>query len=234
MVKRAICLIAILATSAMAVNPGLRVPNEPSFLEPVKSIPGEHDHYLELVSTALTGGQKAEFGVVVRPSFALEYSVILTTTREDDSARTTVTALQYATVSKQLSYLMSNYSGRPDEEIIKDAGVTRKWASIPDSAAEFVRKAWKAMLDTLQAPNPNVVIADGVVYEYFMGSDKRGTTHSPRSGACKMLVDLSDLLVKYVTSEEAERPAILRKVVALSQRVEKAAPSGMEIAEPRK
>jgi hypothetical protein len=223
-------IVAIVIYMASPIRPGSKAPNTPTFLEPIRTTAGVVDHYVMLVSTALLGNQTPKLGMIVRPSFRLEYAVTLRKISQSDSLSAERHIVEYSVVSKQLWSLMDNYSGRDEKDIIKEAGVRRVQAIVPDSVSASVFRAWDAMLNySYPSHADSMVRADGEDYEFFLGSGKRAMTWSPRSGACKMLVDLGEMLIKYTSADDYDRPNILRKVVNLSGRVEKAAASGMEI-----
>lgn len=212
--------LALSFAIVLLARPGLMQRKGPDYLEPIVAQGGDSDGYHELVRTTLLADRKPELWMIARPSFSLEYALMLTRADARDSSSSGHYEIVYAVVAQKIWHWKEVGSGHVMLDLRRNVQVIRKGSIVPDSAAESFRRTWVTMLSQVQASKEGTIGMDGVDYEFFASPNLFGKTWSPGQGAPGKLVELSDLLVKFTEAFQPEADDILHRALVLSKKIQ--------------
>ena len=154
--------------------------------------------YTQAVFESLIGDTQAEFWMVVRPSFSLEYAVILHQYED-------VWRLEKVTAKDKIWAWKDIGEGRSVLDIKSTKDVTREYIAVNKHDLGKIILAWKSVLKTTRYSESELSGRDGTTYQFYSHHQLFGQTWSPSEGLPLMLVNLGNALKELVTLNESER-----------------------------
>jgi hypothetical protein len=162
-----------------------------------------------------------EIGTFVFPSFTPNYALTL----KDVKTRDTVHwyyELEYSITMENESRFKNDPDWKMNQKYKYGNPIEHHTAYLPDSAAKTLIELWTEVLKDTKYINKDkcgfdsttgiiTVCCDGTNYDFFVKPTNFKETWSPDSGVAKAMVDLTDLLVKYVQSDSKKRDHIWKK-----------------------
>ncbi len=195
----------------LVLRPDAKAQYTPESMAPIKPYDHSGAGYHEVVFKTLIKDPWPSLWMMVRPSFRVEYAVILR--KIEDNGYRFHYELEYAVAEEHIW----NWTDINDSVSILDlrenVGVARKTAIIPNEIAERILNIWSEVLKKkTRYSEKELLLADGVVYEFYIRPYYFAGTWSPEAGLPKIMVDCGELLIQYVTAEEDDRDGILGQI----------------------
>ena len=185
--------------------------------------------YSQAVFESLLGNSRPKLWMIVRPSFAKEYALVLhhkvEYERKDGQLTSPVKKVREEWRLERVEVQQKIWRWKVDEygHQVLDIQPTDRVTSVstPLNIAEFqhVLEAWRAALKQTRYPENEVPGYDATTYQFYSSHNLYGQTWSPDSGIPLMLVNLGKALEEFVRIEESGRPEVIEKANAIAERL---------------
>ena len=191
----------------------------PDHLTPVNPYPGSwHVRYTDLVSKHLEPPYRFFAGMIVRPSFEGEYSVILHGTKENyevDLDKTPKFFLSCFAAEKNIWYSMPEHNEEKQQKEIK---ITVATGEVARPLAKRIHGLWVQMLERTRYFDDDRISVDGTTFE-FTARGMHGETRLECTGPT-LLVKLGHALVEFCQAPPTDREAATKNIEKAASELE--------------
>ena len=222
-------MLAMVSMASMAQE--TLVKDDVETIESRNQDPLRSNYYRELQRVLIP--QKSEFGMLVKPSFQPESSLVYDSVRHElvcitYKSKKNIWYHMYPAFKKQVKIGKRSYKTVPREKIGHyRLPRTKKYRmKISDEFAHTMRTLWDTALKQTQvgsthkakmADGTTWIMTDGTTWNYFLG-DMKGKTAGFGEGKIHDLIGLSKLIQRYVKAGEVDSLANLKgKIDSLNQ-----------------
>jgi hypothetical protein len=205
-----LCLLMARSMTLGGDRPGHLEPIEPYWLW------GE-DYYQTVFHTLLekdTINRRTDLFMMVLPA---EYAVVLRDLSTSGDSLGTF-ELEYSIASAPI-WKRTKDSGQEGHDRNRDFSVDRQSSAIAESAAVEIIGIWREIIEQTRYAKKNYLGLDGVTYHFFVSPNLYGGTWSPDSGDAKLIVDLGEMLIKYVKSANGENDGVIERSEKLMRQI---------------
>ncbi len=178
----------------------------PNHLSPIS--PYQSDTYDSVVYSALIGGIDAEIWMLVKPTRAKEYAVIISRKKAGDVSEWFIERVE----PQKMIWLeqMKAQNNLSQKEINLVSKTVRK---IDKEKYKTIVKAWRKSIEEVRYPKSRFLSRDGITYQFYADYSYFGEAVSPKKGVPLKMVKLGNLLEKLVhTSNDEELLAEANKI----------------------
>jgi len=208
-----------------AGEPAVELPRNPNHLEPIPAY--DPDGYNEAVFRSLIGDDPGELWMIGKPSFSLEYAVIIrhviTYARSDGDSDRKIESekwmVEYVEPKKQIWHWKELGGGRSVLDINVTKEVTRRQAEVSKEFSSIMSGAWTSVLRKTRYPDKEYRGCDGTAFQFYCHYDLFGEIWNPNSGLPEMLTELGCKLGEVAKSEAQDRPKLITECTALAKKI---------------
>lgn len=185
-------------------------------LVPMPPFVAEYDR---VVFDLLIGARESEFWMLVKPSFAPEYSLVVSKKKFGGAGQVREYEVRWSQPAKsiwQLGRFSTHGPVRATPRI--SVKVDQRKVPVPaDLVDDYFAPLWRFNLNAVRIPKSGYSLGfDGTTYSFFASPNQYGQIWQPRRGAPRTLAELGECLIVFVRATEAERGGRLANCVELA------------------